>query len=125
MPMVLGIVMAAGVRAGAALTIAVATLAIAGITSMYRSRQETRRKEIEWHSVNAVADALATCIDDVHRSAAGGQEPVEAEHVRSSARSFLAGPGAAVLARLRGPVSTPTSQPRVITADHGDPPTGS
>src|SRR5580698_633244 len=52
MPMVLGIVMAAGVRAGAALTIAVATLAIAGITSMYRSRQETRRKEIEWHSVN-------------------------------------------------------------------------
>ena len=113
-PVVPGIVMAAGARTGITVLAAVATVVIVAVAGMYRSRQETRRTEIEWHSVNAVADALAACISNVHHSAAGlpcGQEAAEAEHVRSSARSFLAGPGAAVLTRLSWPANTPDPQP--------------
>ena len=109
-----GIVMAAGARTGITVLAAVATVVIVAVAGMYRSRQETRRTEIEWHSVNAVADALAACISNVHHRAAGlpgRQEAAEAEHVRSSARSFLAGPGAAVLTRLSWPGRTPDPQP--------------
>jgi len=113
-PVVPGIVMAAGARTGTTVLAAVAMMVIVAIAGMYRSWQETRRTEIEWHSVNSVADALAACINNVHRSAAGlpcGQEAAEADHVRSSARSFLAGPGAAVLTRLSWPTRTPDPQP--------------
>jgi len=112
-PVVPGIVMAAGARSSTVFLAAAVTAVIAAAAGMYRSRQETRRKEIEWHSVNVVADALAACINDVHHSASGlpGAEAAEAEHVRSSARAFLAGPGAAVLTRLGRPVIASDSHP--------------
>ncbi len=113
-PVVPGIVMAAGARTGITVLAAVATVVIVATAAMYRSWQETRRTEIEWHSVNAVADALAACINNVHHSATGlpcGQEAAEADHVRSSARSFLAGPGAVILTRLSWPTGTPDPQP--------------
>ncbi|GLY78443.1 hypothetical protein [Actinoallomurus iriomotensis] len=73
------------------------------VVLMYRSRQETRRKEIEWHRTNVLADALAACIGDVHLFAADlscDESLAEAERVRDSARHLVDGSGVALLSQL-------------------------
>ena len=44
---------------GAAALVALITAILNGVAAMYESRQETRRKEIERHSPNTLADAFA------------------------------------------------------------------
>ena len=50
----------------AAALVALITAILNGVAVMYEARQETRRKEIERHSADTLAAALARCIDDSH-----------------------------------------------------------
>lgn len=70
---------------------------------IYQARQETLRKQIELHPVTTVANALAACLNDVHRHAddpADNASVAEARRVRDSARHYVTGHGTDVLARL-------------------------
>jgi hypothetical protein len=61
--------------------------------AMYQARQETRRKEIECHPANTLADALARSLDDTHASPqnlSGAEAVEEARRVRKDARQLLA-----------------------------------
>jgi hypothetical protein len=61
--------------------------------AMYQARQETRRKEIECHPANTLADALARSIDDTHsspRNLSGTEAIEEARRVRKDARLLIA-----------------------------------
>jgi hypothetical protein len=70
---------------------------------IYQARQETLRKRMELHAVTTVADALAACIDDLHRHAddpADKASVAEARRVRDSARQYVTEHGTEVLDRL-------------------------
>jgi len=61
--------------------------------AMYQARQETRRKEIECHPANTLADALARSLDDAHTSPqdlSGAEAVEEARRVRKDARQLIA-----------------------------------
>jgi hypothetical protein len=122
-PGIPGLVAAAGGRPGVVLT-AFATTMVTGTaaaaTAMYREWQETRRKEIEWHGTNVLADAMAALIDDAHRGADGlppDQQVSETERVRTAARQLMAQSGAPMLDHLarphaHGDDTSPTYQPK-------------
>lgn len=81
-----------------------AIVLVSSITAViYQARQETVRKQIELHPVTTIADALAACIDDIHRHAddpADKASVAEARRVRESARRYLIEYGTDILARL-------------------------
>jgi hypothetical protein len=61
--------------------------------AMYQARQETRRKEIECHPANTLADALARNLDDAHTSPqnlSGAEAVEEARRVRKDSRQLIA-----------------------------------
>jgi hypothetical protein len=100
----------------AAGVLAMATAAVSGAVSMYEARQETRRREIECHSVDAIADALARCIDATHAPAPSplkAQQAEEAAKVRASALQFLTQAAPAMLPLFpRPPKESPGQGPR-------------
>jgi hypothetical protein len=62
--------------------------------AMYQARQETRRKEIECHPANTLADALARSLDDAHvspQNLSGAEAIEEARRVRKDARLLIDG----------------------------------
>jgi hypothetical protein len=75
-----------------AAAVAIGTGILSTIAIMYEARQETRRKEIECRASDALAEALARCIDDAHIRASNlsGKEIRETARVRASARHLLA-----------------------------------
>ncbi|MGH3381804.1 MAG: hypothetical protein ACRDP6_44465 [Actinoallomurus sp.] len=81
------------------------SLILAAVVLMYCARQETRRKEIECHRRNVLADALAACVGDVHHAArdlSSEASLAEAKRVRDSARTLISDSGAMILSRLDG-----------------------
>ena len=85
----------------AAVGLALAAVVLNAVAAMYQARQETRRREIERHGADVLADALARCIDDTH-ARAQNLSPVgevgEAARVRTSASDILSRMLPAVLA---------------------------
>ena len=62
--------------------------------AMYQDRQETRRKEIECHPANTLADALARNLDDAHispQNLSGAEAIEEARRIRKDARLLIDG----------------------------------
>jgi hypothetical protein len=93
--------------AQSALITVVVLAAIVIITSatavIYQARQETLRKQMELQAESAIANALAACLDDLHRHAddpADKASVAEARRVRDSARHYLTEHGTDVLARF-------------------------
>jgi hypothetical protein len=89
----------------------------ASVVAIYRSRQETRRKEIDLHPVNTLADALARSLDDSHRAAPCStpeEEIAEAERVRRSALKMLAMLGDSLITEL----ATKTHEDEPADHDH-------
>lgn len=74
-----------------AAVVAIGTAILSAVTAMYEARQETLRKEIECRSADAIAAALARCMDDAHVRAgdSSGREARETARVRASARHLL------------------------------------
>jgi hypothetical protein len=75
-----------------AAVVAIVTVVLNAVVVVYQARQETLRKEIEHRSVDALAAALARCIDDAHtktRNLPAARELEETAQVRSSARQVL------------------------------------
>ena len=88
------------------------------VTAMYQARQETRRKAIEYHSVNTIAAAVAECIAATHTQAEGvsGADAIEeAKRIRASVNQFLANPSPAIATLLKqhpaGPAQPAESRP--------------
>ena len=89
------------ITAGVVLAIAMLNTAAA----MYQARQVTQRKQIERHSADVLADALARCINDTHTAAPGHSGPrgnrAEAARIRADASQALSSMLPAVLALAR------------------------
>lgn len=98
---------------GTLLALCVTAIAAAAAT-MYRARQETRRKEVEWHGPNVLADALAACISDAHhcgRCNQGDHAAADGDRAGTSARAFLADYGTSILDVLKDPAQArPTTR---------------
>ncbi|MGH3258664.1 MAG: hypothetical protein ACRDOU_25255 [Streptosporangiaceae bacterium] len=87
---------------------ALITAILNGVAIMYEARQETRRKEIERHSVDTLAAAFARCIDDSHawaQNLTGLEDAKEAERVRASARRLVVDMATAVAALVELPMA--------------------
>ena len=95
---------------GAAALVALITAILNGVAAMYESRQETRRKEIERHSPDTLADAFAGLIQASHSRAqglTGLQDAKEADRVRASARRLAVDMSAAIGALVELPCLPP------------------
>jgi hypothetical protein len=97
---------------GTALITALITAAVV----MFLAVQQTRRQQIEYHGVNVIADAVADCINAIHRGAEHGASPeelAEAQGRRAAAGQLLAGPTSpttpvlTALSRARQPTDSP------------------
>ena len=86
-----------------AAVVAIGTAILGAVTAMYEARQETRRREIECRSTDALAAALARCIDDAHArpSSPSGKEAHETARLRTSARRLLADVAPSIATILR------------------------
>ena len=86
-----------------AAVVAIGTAILSAATAMYEARQETRRREIECRSTEALAAALARCMDDAHArpGSPSGKEARETARVRANARHLLANVVPSVAAVLR------------------------
>lgn len=96
----------AGPWLAATVAAALGTAILSTVTCVYRDRQETRRKEIEQHRAEILADALARAIDATHIKAqnlSGARAMEEAARVRASARQVLADAGPAIAALVQLP----------------------
>ena len=100
---------------GVVAVITVVTVILNAVAVMYQARQETRRKEIERGAADALAAALARCLDDAHARAQylpAGRQVDEAARVRASAAQIMSDMTPAILTLLGQPPdrSSSTSQ---------------
>lgn len=75
-----------------AVVVAIVTVMLNTVAVMYQARQETLRKEIEFRSIDVLAEAAARCIDDAHARAQNlppARELEQAAQVRADARQLL------------------------------------
>jgi hypothetical protein len=91
-----------------------ATAMLNATAAMYQARQVTQRKQIERHSADVLADALARCINDTHTAAPGHSVPggsrAEAARIRADASQTLSSMLPAVLALVHGQQGDPTER---------------
>ncbi len=98
----------------AAAVVALATAITHAVAVMYQARQETRRKAIEYHSVNTLAAAVAESIAATYSRAenvSGADAIEEAKRVRASARQSLVKMLPAVATLLEQPPASPGQPP--------------
>lgn len=96
--------------------IVIITAALNAAATMYQSRQETLRREIDRTAANELAAALARSIDDAHASAPGlpvARQAEEAARVRASATRIMTDMTPAVLALLGQAPGQPTSTAQI------------
>jgi hypothetical protein len=72
--------------------VAIITVVLNAVAVMYQARQETRRKEIEFRSIDVLTAAAARCLDAAHAKAQNlppARELEEAARVRADAHKLL------------------------------------
>jgi hypothetical protein len=72
--------------------VTIITVVLNTVAAMYQARQETRRKEIEFRSIDVLTEAAARCLDAAHAKAQSlppARELEEAARVRADARQLL------------------------------------
>ena len=91
---------------GVVAVITIVTVILNAVAVMYQARQETRRKEIERGAADALAAALARCLDDAHARAQdlpADRQVEEAAQVRACAAQIMSDMTPAFLTLLGQP----------------------
>jgi hypothetical protein len=107
--------------------IAIVSIIAGAAARIYDSRQCTRRLEIQHAGPNALAEAMARCIDHTHAAAEGipaGQRAAEAARARASAGQAVAEMVPAMLAAMGQQTSGATRQRRSARPAAAIPPSG-